>query len=807
LQPGDQVHHYRIVAPLGAGGMGEVYLAEDTRLGRQVAIKVLPAPFAGDADRVRRFEQEARAVSALNHPHILTLFDLGRAGDQYFMATEFVDGRTLRAHLAERGRLGVAEALEIARQCASALASAHVADIVHRDVKPENVMLRRDGYVKVLDFGLAKVLERSSPDDETAEIRPNLTSAGVVLGTVGYLSPEQARGQHVDARTDVFSLGVMLYEMVAGARPFDGPTPTDVLAAILRAEPAPIDAIVPGAPAGLSPILGRALDKNREARYQSMGELAADLDRLAREIAFDTHAQTRSPRAVPTTGSRWNLPRWWAAIAVSAVLIAAGALWWRSFDTGPAGGPSAPATVAAVRTLAVLPFQLLASPDAREHVGLGMADALIVKLTQLRQLTVRPTSAVAKYQRVDQDAAAIGRALQVDAVLMGRVQESGGRVRVTVQLVGARSPEAQAIWSDEFTAATNDPFDVQDQVAARLVQKLALEISAEEQAKLTKPATANPRARERYMEGRFFINKRTVADYQRALELFGDAAREDPRYAMAYLGQALAWIALLETGGAPVPESLPRLRSSLAQAIDLDPALGEAYGLRSQIARVYDWDFALAARDSQQSMTLDPTHPMVLQWRGVHLLALGERDEAVRMHTRAVEIDPVDLVVRSQLCRALYFTRRYDEAVRAADALIQFDKSQSAAYQWWGLSQLELGHLDLAMGALLEAAKLAPDNGERVASLAYGYARNGQAAEARRLIAKLAAPGGGVATSYHIATIHAGLGDHKAALDWLERARQERNGFLVNRVKLDPKLDAVRNKPIFSALLKSMGLE
>jgi TolB-like protein len=489
--------------------MGEVYLADDTRLGRRVALKLLPQQFASDVDRVRRFEQEARAVSALNHPNILTLFDLGRAGDQYFMATEFIDGRTLRAYLVEQGRLPPAEAIRIASQCAAALASAHAAGIVHRDIKPENVMLRHDGYVKVLDFGLARVVEFTRADDETGtSVRPNLTSAGVVLGTTAYLSPEQARGQVVDERTDVFSLGVVLYEMLAGTRPFTGPTPSDTLAAILREDPPPLSQIAPAVPLEIEHILTKALAKDRDARYASVAEFGRDLEVVARDLAFDAH-----PRAkVPTqTGSgrpaRASNRRVIAGVFLSAVLLTAAATWWAyvTRQTSPASVTVAPAGLRRVKTLAVLPFTLLGYSAESEHLGLGMADALIVKLTKIRQLTVRPTSAVQKYQAGEQDVQAVGRALQVDAVLTGHVQRAAGRTRVTVQLVDTTGTGAatSSMWSDEFTTTTDDPFDVQDQLAAQLVQKLALQLSGDEQSRLTARPTSNPKALQNYMQGRF----------------------------------------------------------------------------------------------------------------------------------------------------------------------------------------------------------------------------------------------------------------------------------------------------------------
>jgi eukaryotic-like serine/threonine-protein kinase len=799
---GTTVGSYRVLDKLGEGGMGEVYLADDERLHRRVALKVLPLEFVSDAGRVERFEREVRAVGALNHPNILTLFDLGRFGDQYFMATEFIDGRTLRALMHERGTLPLAEAIGIIVQCAEALACAHAAGIVHRDIKPENLMIRRDGYVKLLDFGLATIVEPFTSTTATTTIDTALTSAGVVLGTVGYLSPEQARGQAVDSRTDIFSLGVVLYEMLTGTRPFRGSTPTDTLIAILQSAPPPLSAFLADPPAPLGTILDTALAKDREARYSTVLEFSQDLERLSRDLAVDAHLRAGSTPAAVAVRPR---PARLAIVAVAALAVTiSGALWWSS------SAPKTPTTSArteselpAIRTLAVLPFQLLGYPEASEHLGLGMADALIVKLTSLRQLTVRPTTAVLRYQTGDPDVMAVGRALQVDAVLTGNVQRDSGRTRVTVQLIRtAARADASTVWSDAFTTSTNDPFEVQDHLAAQLVEKLALQLTGDEQAKLTARETRNPRARQLSMEGRFFANKRTIAGLTRAVELFEDAVRLDPDYARAHYGRALALNGLIELGALSSTEAVPKVRDGLDRALRLDPTFGEAYGLRSLTSRVYEWRFDQADRESKQSMDLDPNNPTVLQWRGIHLLALGRVEEAVALHARSVEVDPLDMVVRALQCRALYLAKRYDDAIRTGRDLIALDPSQSVAHQWIGLSLVGLGQAKESLASLKQAVTLARTS-ERLAALAYGYAVAGSAAEAREIITALEAPRTGISNAYHIATVYAGLGDREKALQWLDRALRDRDGFLPNRVKLDPKLDPLREEPRFQRLLEA----
>ena len=791
LQPGTRFGAYEITAALGAGGMGEVFLAFDPRLQRQIAIKVLPAGFATDTARVARFEREARAVSSLNHPHILTLFDVGRVESTYFMATEYVEGRTLRAELRQRGRLPAAEALGIGRQCAAALAAAHAAGIIHRDIKPENVMLRADDYVKVLDFGLASMRDRPGPDDHTS-MRADATGLGVVVGTAGYLSPEQARGLPVDARGDIFALGVVLFEMLAGKAPFAGATPSDTIASILRSDPPSLSKLGADVPPDVEALVRRMLAKDPDERPASMAVVATQLERLLTGRSIDSSVRSHAPRDGPRTG--------WLAWGLAGVLVVATAALvvhrWSGREADGAAAPQADA----IRSLAVLPFRLFGFPHSEAHLGLGMADALVVKLASLRQLTVRPTTSVERYQEAPPELPAVARALDVDAVLTGNVQRASGRMRVTVQLVRIVGEEVRAVWSDEFRADTDDPFEIQERLATQLLANLPVQVTGEERTQFASEASANPSALRLYTEGRYFLNRRTGDSISRALALFTQAAAADPRYARAYLGRARALNALIESGAVPQETTLPDARQALARAIDLDPALGEAYAMRSLMDRVYDWRFDAAEADSQRSLDLSPNHPEVLQWRGVHLLASGRGDEAVAVQRRAVDIDPLDLILRGHLLRAQYLTGRFDEAIATGRSLIDVSPNLGVAHQWVGLSQVALQHLTEGIQSLERALAVEPRNPERAASLAYAYARAGRAADAERLMAPLSPPN----VAYHRALVYVAQGKTDAALDELERAWKERDGFFANRARLDPRLDPIRGEPRLRALVERM---
>ena len=791
LRAGDAVAHYRIVDLLGAGGMGEVYVAEDERLHRKVALKLLPDSLAHDPARVRRFEQEARTASALSHPNIVTVFDLGQAGSRTFITTELVAGRTLREEIRAHGRIPVAEAIQIARQCAAALAAAHAAGIVHRDIKPENVMVRPDRLVKLLDFGLAKIDTPGSAESDTVT---KLTALGTVVGTVAYLSPEQARGLTVDARTDIFSLGVMLYEMIAGVRPFTGDTDNDTIAAILRETPAPLKTHLPRLPPGLQTIFDKALAKDRDRRYATMAELSQDLEQLSTGLSEPSRRQ-------PVPISRRAMAAGVVVFGVAAIVA-----WFAWPFTGSSGTTRPANAVAPVRTLAVIPFKLIGGATKEsQHLGLALADALIVKLTNQRQVTVRPTNAVMRYAEADPDAGEAGRTLQVDAVLMGTVQLAGDRVRVRAQLI--RTPAAnvspETIWTDEFPDSAADLLELQDRLAASVVERLAIQLSRDEQQRLAKRDTANAQAYRLYLEGRYFMNRRTEEGYRQAIVLNEQAATLDPQFARPHVTIAICWSALIEIGVEP-PSAMARVQAALSRALSLDDTLGEALAYQAFVSRINDWKFADAQRQSDRSVELEPNHPRVLEWRGVHLLATGRGDEAVAIHRRATEIDPLDLSSRSQLARALYLTKQYDEALSTGLALIQLDEAQSPAHQWVGSSYSALGRHADAFRHLERALALSPKSAERQASLAHAYGIGGRPQDARRLLAELTASER--IDHYQVATVHTALRDTAAAFSALEHARQQHNAYLANRLALDPKLDPLRGDPRFQPLLRELGL-
>ncbi|MGH9847193.1 MAG: protein kinase domain-containing protein, partial [Blastocatellia bacterium] len=584
-----QISGYQLLAPLGRGGMGEVYLALDTRLNRKVAIKLLPAEFTTQPERVRRFAQEARAASALNHPNIITIHEIGEVktevGDTHYIVTEYVEGETLRQRMmsAPQSQMQIAEAIDIAAQVAAALTATHEAGIVHRDIKPENVMVRRDGYVKVLDFGLAKLTEPSSPaiDTQAPTVAGASTDTGLVMGTLRYMSPEQARGEKVDARADIFSLGVLMYEMIAGRAPFKGTTPGEMIAAILRDSPPPLAECASVASRELEQIINKTLRKDRAERYQTARDLLTDLKELKRRIEFGTRLgktafAAAARRLWPRLRSRRIILA--ASVAVVGLIVALSYFHLsgqRKQSSAGLSGQRKQSSAAMPRSIAVLPFKPLVADNRDEALELGMADTLITKLSNLNQIIIRPTSAVRRYAALDQDPLAAGREQQVETVLEGNMYLSGEKIRVTVRLLDVR--DGSALWTYQCTEYCTDIFAAQDLISEKVARALAFNLTGEQRRRLAKRYTENIAAYELYLEGRYFWEKRTEEDLKRAIGYFKQAIAVDPNYALAYAGIAHCYGPLAFNGHLAPDLAAPQMKVAAMKAIDLDDTLAEAH--------------------------------------------------------------------------------------------------------------------------------------------------------------------------------------------------------------------------------------
>ena len=659
LAEGQTISHYTVLSPIGIGGMGEVYLARDNQLHRSVALKILPADLANDAARLRRFQNEAMAVSALNHPNILTIFEFGEVGGVHIFASEFVKGETLRQRLTRERRLAVPDAVDIAVQIASALRAAHEAGVIHRDIKPENVMIRDDGYVKVLDFGLAKFSAAAATDSE-GETRPqNLSHPGMIMGTASYMSPEQARGRPIDARTDLFSFGVLLYEMFGGTVPFRGLTKTDVLAAIIQHDPPPVSAHNRRVPPTIDRIVEKCLEKDRDDRYASAAELFADL----KAALVPTAAEPAEPEEVtetieaPAAAEPRRSRRWWyaagAALLFLAVSFAAVPYIARRLGIAADNEPK-------IRSLAVLPLKSLDSGE--NYLGLGIADAVIRSISQTGELTVRPTSAVRRYLTEDVDAITAARELGTDAVLEGSIQQSEGRLRVGINLL--RASDGKSIWSDNFDMRASDAFAIQDAVATQVAEHMKIRLVPAHTAQAGK--TPNSLAYDYYLKGVNSLDQRgfdieSKAQNEATIALFKRSIEADPNFALAHaqLAYAYGWMGIHIDVDAQA-EWVARAKDEIARADALDPQLAETHIARHQILISANEGFQMEAgiRELLEAMRLNPNVGNLDL--AVDLNHLGLEDLSDHYVQRALEIDPTSEFIKNIFGFQYMYARRYD---------------------------------------------------------------------------------------------------------------------------------------------------
>ena len=644
---------YQIIARIGIGGMGEVYSAEDSRLGRKVALKMLPTFFTEDNDRVRRFQQEARAASALNHPNILTIYEIGQIAARQFIATEFIEGETLRRRMT-RAQMRINEALEVSIQVASALSAAHQAAIAHRDIKPGNIMLRPDAVVKVLDFGLAKLTEPKTGESEAATLVN--TKQGMVMGTAHYMSPEQTRGQRVDARTDIWSLGVVLYEMTTGRTPFEGPTASDVISLILQKEPLSPARYASEVPPELERIITKALRKDREERYQTVKDMLLDLKSLKQRLEFEAELERSLPPGakrkasakssgaakVETASTRKRIisgssrtasgqRRARKAIESLAVLPLINASEDPNLDY-LSDGINKPS-----RAIAVLPFRPISTVGRDEYLELGMADALITKLSNIGQIEVRPTSSVRKYTDLEQDSAVAGRELKVESVLEGSIQRRDDWLRVTARLVSVE--DGRTLWAEKFDDAFTDIFAVQDSISEKVAAALALKLTGEEKERLTKRYTENTAAYQLYLRGLHFFNKRSVEGYNKAIEYYQQAIETDPNYALAYTGLADCYANSSLAEISP-KDAIIKARTAAMKALEIDDALAEAHNALAHVKVNLDWDWLGAEREFKLALKLNPNYLEARHRYSHYLVARGRFQESLVESLCGLKLDP-----------------------------------------------------------------------------------------------------------------------------------------------------------------------
>ncbi|MEP7336421.1 MAG: protein kinase [Acidobacteriota bacterium] len=843
LQPGQIIGQYRVERRLGAGGMGVVYLALDTQLGRPVALKMLQADLTRDAARVRRFQQESRAASALNHPNILTIYRVGQAEEAagaHYIAAEFVDGLTLREQC-RAGGMPLGAALDLLIQVAGALATAHEAGIIHRDIKPENLMLRRDGIVKVLDFGLAKLTEQALRPGHANSGRIT-TQPGVVMGTVSYMSPEQARGLDVDARSDLFSLGVVMYELLTGHAPFEGETTADVLAALISGEPRPLTRYIAYLPTELQQITGRALSKTIAERYQTAREMGDDLKRLKEDLEFAArlhgHAGSKDDILAMTVGatisateqttfathqiagqleaaarptlatrrvgtlatSGFDVLRGWlghhrkaAALIVLALVVAAAAAYWRQ-NFVPRGK--------AIDSVAVMPFINVGSDPQMEYLPDGITESLISSLTKLSSLRVMSRGAVFSYKGRDVDPRQVGAAFKVQAIVTGRVQRQGDWLVIRVELADATS--GAHLWGDLFQRPFADLLKMQEEIAREIADALRLRLSGSQQRQIAKRYTQSAEAYQLYFKGLYQWNKRSADGMRRSEEFFRQAIEKDPSFALAYVGLADAYSTLGSYHIRPPREVLPLARQSAEQALIIDPQLAEANASLGKIMTDYYWDWSRAESELRRALELNPNYANARRWYAVLLASLGRFDESVSEARRAVELD-LSPVASTELGNVLYRARRYDEAIAVLRQTLDLEPNFLSARAFLAICYSMQGRHEEALAESQKTLAAAPNFPDFVGLVGSVYGRAGQRDQALRYLRELLAMSKRVYVSPSpIVAIYTSIGETDAAIEWLEKCYVER-AATMRVLKTDPSCDPLRRDARFDSLLRRVG--
>jgi len=833
IPAGTKLGRYEIRAKIGAGGMGEVYLAQDTKLERKVALKILPADVASHRDRMDRFVREAKAAAALNHPNIAHIYEIGEAEGQNFIAMEFIDGQTLRKVI-HSGQADMPKLLRYLQHVAEGLAKAHAAGIVHRDLKPDNIMVTRDGHAKILDFGLAKLIEPQQSSVDTGEAASELATAilqqhstpGVVLGTVGYMSPEQAQGKtkEIDQRSDIFSFGCILYEAVTGHKAFAGKDAVDSLNKIIREPVTPISDFRPDAPNDLQRVVRRCLAKDPEDRYQTIKDVAIELRELRRDLAGATGIDTTTspqfgvppsggivspgqilpseastPSSQPPSSAEYivsGIRQHKFALAVALMVLAAGAVGLGMYL-------HARNNEVAIESIAVLPFQNRSTDGDTEYLSDGLAESLIYRLSQLPNLKVSPTSSVFAYKNKEIDPVKVGNQLGVNAVLLGRIIQRGDSLTISAELVDVRYNKL--LWGEQYERKMSELLQTQREIAREIVDKLRLKVSGQEQG-LAKHYTESNEAYQLYLKGRFQWHKRTNEALKKSIDYFNQAIERDPSFALAYAGLADCYV--VPAYMLPPGEKIPKAKMAAMKALELDDTLAEAHTSLARAMTTYDWDWRGAEREFQRAIELNPNYAIAHQWYCGYLEAMGRTPEAIAEGKRALELDPLSPIITFEMGLGFFYARDYDKAIEYYQKTLELDPDFPPAHGQLPAAYEQKRMYDQAITGFQKGTNL---KGSRewyfsLSGLAHVYAVAGNKGEAQKLLSEMKDLSvRQYVPADRIALIYAGLGDKDEAFAWLEKAYDERS-FNMTWLKVEPRWDSLRSDPRFADLVRRLGL-
>ncbi len=775
LKPDTKISHYNILSMIGKGGMGEVYLAQDTELDRKVALKMLTDECCEDLERLQRFVQEAKAASSLNHPNIITIFEFGDHDGTPFLASEFIDGKELTEILAIKP-LSLQKTLEISIQVVSALHSAHEAGIIHRDIKPNNVMIRRDGIVKLLDFGLAKITNRPGKgevDDQAATVTKLDTIPGLVMGTPNYMSPEQARGRDIDHQTDIFSFGVLFYEMLTKTRPFDGETTSDVIASVLTKTPRPLCEVNSELPLEAQTISEKSINKDKRERYATALELLTDLKELEQELQIQ--------KRLTQTGE--------VSSSIQSLLSVSGQALVPVFEQN---------------SIAVLPFVNMSVEERRDYFSAGLTEEIVVNLSKLEMLRVVPRGSTPASLIEGKSHKEIAETLGVRYLLEGSVRRHEDALRISAQLVDSKNQAY--LWSETYRGTIRDVFKIQEKVATEIASALEVTLSPSDEENLRKRFTENTEAYQLYLQGRFFWNKRSIAGLNTAIEYFEKAIEIDSEYAVAWAGIADSYSLLAEFGRIPHSELYPKAEAAVKKALEIDDNLAEVHTSYASLLLFSQWNWEASKIEFERSLELNPNYATAYHWYSFWYLGMGDLNEAIRLTSIGAELDPVSQAILKDKGMMFYYDRQYDRAIETAKKTLKLDPDYPAAHRLLSLCYQGEGLYEKALNENDRWGALTGNELEADFCRAQIYAAAGREKEARKLIESIEKHPSKIDNVYRgLALVYSALGEIDPALDLLEKSCDAREIALL-AVKVDPKLDAVRGHQRFENLLKKLGV-